>query len=486
MSDSSNIQQIAVSYAWKAEDGGIHAGKVEELCLRLRAAGVKVLRDVGGAKPGDDLGEFMRKVGTTEVVCVFLSDAYLRSPNCMYELLVAWQTCKDDPAKFRDKVRVWVAEDAKGIFSADGRNGYLEFWKKARDEEEAIVTKTATDGLSPEGLAKFKRVKEYCEQLDGILNTLADTLLVANIEDLQAWLEKEVPAINGPSEAQIAAVFQETVRAMDEALRDSPPVAAFLLTHAAGLVAQEGQRHRLAETARKPPINVTSPLEIIERELHTGINGFQAHDLDQLELLCGGIMVLGVNPRWIWEQRNLADPALRYPGFETTVNVGGMQADFLHVVTAAMSDGWVRLRRVFMEEPRTREEIRTVPPPPPVLGAVLEDDQEVELMAHFVNNLGDRKVDISKPEAVRLAFKQTRDNMSFESLKRHNPFHGTGSGFFEHAGRIRKFLTPQDFLIIAPSGGESEDELLPQSVWALRHLQAIHEQIKKRRSQLIA
>lgn len=485
MSDTSNIEKIAVSYAWKAEDGGSHAGMVEDLCLRLRAAGVKVLRDVSGVKPGDSLLEFMRAVGTTDIVCVFLSDAYLRSSNCMYELLVAWQTCKDDPGMFREKVRVWVAPDAKGIFTAKGRDVYTEHWKGIRDEEEALVKKNATDGLSPDGLAKFKRVKEYCEQLDGILNTLADTLMVGNIEDLYGWLEKEVPAINGPSETQITAVFQQTVKAIDEALGQSPTVAEFLTLHTSGLIVQDGGVIRVSDKGGKPPIDVVRALQAMERKLQNALQGFQSSDLDRLETICGGIMVLGVNPRWIWEQRNLEEPALRYPGFEATINVPGTNADFLHIVTSAMADGCVRLRRVFMEKPLTPQEKRDLPPPAQKLRGTDAEDQEIELMAHFVDNLRNVKIDQSNPQEVRLAFNQIRDDMSFESLARQNPYFGCGQGFFEHAAQIRKFLKPQDFLIISPSGDESENDLLPQSVWALRHLQDIYNHIKNRRSQLL-
>lgn len=485
MSDSSTIQQIAVSYAWKAEEGGVHAGMVEDLCHQLRAAGVKVLRDVDGAKPGDNLNDFMRSIGNSNVVCIFLSDAYLRSPNCMYELLVAWQTCKNEPGKFRQKVRVWVLDDAKGIYDSAGRDAYLGFWKKQRDTEEELVKQNAIDGLSPKGLAKYRRMKEFCEQLDGILNTLADTLLVEKWEALSDWLKKDVPAINGPTEAQISAVFQETLNAMDYALLESEAVAKFLSLHSAGLVVQEGQLYRMADKARRPPIDVVTPLDRLEKRLRTEIKRFQASDLDQLELLCGGIMVLGVDPRWIWEQRNLAEAALRYPGWRATVTVEGGDADFLHVVTAAMADGCARLRRIFMEKPRTKVENRALPPPPEVLPATDAEDEEIELMAHFVNNLASTKVDVAKPMEVTLAFAQIRANMRFESVRRHNPFHGSEFAFFEYAGRIRKFLNPQDFLIIGPSGDKSEDQLLPESVFALRYLQDIHEHIKARRNQLL-
>lgn len=206
--------------------------------------------------------------------------------------------------------------------------------------------------------------------------------------------------------------------------------------------------------------------------------------MDDLEVVAGGIMVLGVNPVWTWKQRNLASPALVYPGLSDRVPLDREEAaDFLHVVVAALADGHARLRRVFGEVPQTREELRAMAPPAQVVGSTDEEQKEIELMAHFVNNLTQQRADLSKPDQVRLQFKQVKDRMRFEAAKRRNPFYGTGEGFRAHATQIRKFLTPEDFWLLFPSGGETEDVLLPQSVWALMHLQGIHRAIKARRAQ---
>ena len=174
-----------------------------------------------------------------------------------------------------------------------------------------------------------------------------------------------------------------------------------------------------------------------------------------------------------------------YPGLKDTVPMdGALTADFLHIVVAALADGHARLRRIFGEVPQTKEEVRSLAPPALVLGSTNEDDRVIELMTHFVNALSHEKANPARPDLIRLQFKQIKDRMSFQSQRRHNPYHGTGDAYREHAATIRKFLKPGDFWLLFPSGNESEDALLPQSVWVLMHLQGIFTLIKKRRAQL--
>ena len=82
--------KVAVSYSWQEERSGRNAGAVDAFCARLRTADVEIIRDVSELSHGESILAFMRSIGASDFLCVFLSDGYLHSPNCMYELLVAW------------------------------------------------------------------------------------------------------------------------------------------------------------------------------------------------------------------------------------------------------------------------------------------------------------------------------------------------------------------------------------------------------------
>ena len=66
-------KRIAISYAWKAKGGRKFKNAVDRLCEELRNVDCGVIRDVDEVKFGADLQNFMRKIGRTRKICVFLS-----------------------------------------------------------------------------------------------------------------------------------------------------------------------------------------------------------------------------------------------------------------------------------------------------------------------------------------------------------------------------------------------------------------------------
>ena len=55
----------------------------------------------------------MQRLAAGDRVFVILSDKYLKSPYCMYELLEVWRNCKMDDEVFRERLRVFRLPDAK-------------------------------------------------------------------------------------------------------------------------------------------------------------------------------------------------------------------------------------------------------------------------------------------------------------------------------------------------------------------------------------
>jgi hypothetical protein len=155
---------VAISYAWKEEHGGEHSRKVEAICTRLRSHGIEVLWDREGLSLGGDIREFMQRIGTANFLCVFLSDAYLRSFNCMNELLIAWEASQHRPGEFKERVKVWIMPSAKGILDTNGRYVYVEFWQSECTKLEQLVNRHATRGMHGDDLNKFNRMKQFAEK----------------------------------------------------------------------------------------------------------------------------------------------------------------------------------------------------------------------------------------------------------------------------------------------------------------------------------
>jgi len=172
-----NERQACVSYAWKEElsHDPVRAGKVTEFCTTLKDAGLTIVRDNKDIGLGDRLSSFMRRIGHSDRIYVFLSDAYLRSPNCMYELLTIWQTCGDDPEMFRQRTRVFTMPDTD-VFSIPARLKYAAHWKQQRNEILQVINEHGVDVLGQTDLKNFKQIQDFAHHVNEMRAQIADIL----------------------------------------------------------------------------------------------------------------------------------------------------------------------------------------------------------------------------------------------------------------------------------------------------------------------
>ena len=75
---------VYVSYAWRAPDSPTMAELLQEVC---RQHGIELRRDSGQIRYGDSIRDYMQALGAGGAIVVLVSEAYLKSPNCMFELI---------------------------------------------------------------------------------------------------------------------------------------------------------------------------------------------------------------------------------------------------------------------------------------------------------------------------------------------------------------------------------------------------------------
>jgi predicted transcriptional regulator len=86
---------------------------VDDLCATLGQQGVHVRRDRDELRPGDLISEFMDRLASGDFVLAVISDKYLRSEYCMYELFRSYRNCADKPDRFLGKVVPLILPDAR-------------------------------------------------------------------------------------------------------------------------------------------------------------------------------------------------------------------------------------------------------------------------------------------------------------------------------------------------------------------------------------
>ncbi len=154
-------QTIFISYAW----GGEREEIVNQIDEALQKRGLKITRDKRDLGYKGSIKEFMERIGLGNCVIVVVSDKYLRSPNCMFELVEI-----ADNKQFHDRIFPIVLADAD-IYDPVKRIGYVKYWEEKRAElAEAIKT------LDPANLQGIRDDMDLYDRIRDKISGLASTL----------------------------------------------------------------------------------------------------------------------------------------------------------------------------------------------------------------------------------------------------------------------------------------------------------------------
>src|ERR1041385_7739077 len=115
---------VFISYAWGAEREEV----VNQIDRALQERGIKLVRDKRDLGYKGSIREFMERIGRGHCIVVVISDKYLRSPNCMFELVEI-----ADGKQFHDRIFPLVLNDAN-IYDPLKRIEYVKYWEVKRGE----------------------------------------------------------------------------------------------------------------------------------------------------------------------------------------------------------------------------------------------------------------------------------------------------------------------------------------------------------------
>lgn len=124
----------------------------------------------------------MARLTSADLVVAVISDKYLRSYYCMYEiyrLLQRFQGNRDELA--RHVVPIVLPEVQVGSLKA--RAPYVEHWEKQKKEHEALWRKLGPSlSLSAEDYEEIRLIREFSHHVAQILGFLNDVLMPKKLE----------------------------------------------------------------------------------------------------------------------------------------------------------------------------------------------------------------------------------------------------------------------------------------------------------------
>jgi internalin A len=185
MAAQSSSEQISlyISYAWTDESKSV----VNELCEAAEQRGIRIVRDETGIDLGESISQFMQRLGAGDRVCVVLSEKYLRSPNCMYELWEIWRNSKMRGEEFRRRIRVYRLKDAQ-MMTPSLRMSRANYWVREFKKLDARVSQHGAELLGESDHKRYRFMKELAHNIGDMLALIADTLLARDLEEFKRYV----------------------------------------------------------------------------------------------------------------------------------------------------------------------------------------------------------------------------------------------------------------------------------------------------------
>lgn len=161
--EKSNVTQtprIFLSYCWDDTD---RANNIDEY---LKKKGIAVTRDIRGVDTWQSLKEFMQTIRDNDFAVLLISDAYLKSANCMYEVL---EIMKEQ--KFR--IRIFPAIIDSAIYSTDKQIEYVQYWEnRVKTLKRNLASLEYTNGLALGH--ELKKAEDISRSMADFLITVSD------------------------------------------------------------------------------------------------------------------------------------------------------------------------------------------------------------------------------------------------------------------------------------------------------------------------
>ncbi len=155
--------EIFVSYA----EGGESEEMVNKLDKTLQENGILILRDKRDMGFKGLISEFMNRIGKGKGIVLVVSDKYLKSPYCMYELLEIHRNLE-----FKERIFPIVMGDAN-IFEPLPRLQYLKYWRDKKDELDMAIKEFGADAITVIG-EDYKIYKRVFDNFGEVVNILKD------------------------------------------------------------------------------------------------------------------------------------------------------------------------------------------------------------------------------------------------------------------------------------------------------------------------
>lgn len=171
--------KIFISYCW---DDTVFADLIDD---DFKAMGYTLTRDIRGLKFKDSIKNFMNSIGKHDFVISIISNNYLKSVNCMYEISEVMRLreykdkmllviLKDTDAEFLSSPLDAPEQFAANIYSFEEQVSYIAYWEDKYKQYEGIINGITNELNKIQPLQELKRIKNISDNVGEFLSDIRD------------------------------------------------------------------------------------------------------------------------------------------------------------------------------------------------------------------------------------------------------------------------------------------------------------------------
>lgn len=181
----SSSPEIFFSYAWgdEQEQGGSREKIVNELYDSLIKDKYQVVRDKYNLEYKGFISDFMSQIGRGKCIIVAISQKYVKSPYCMFELYEIARNSNFDKIQFREKV-IPLRVELIDFNDPATLEKHFAFWDNEYKKWDELVKKRA-EQLSVGQLQDYDRIKMIHQNFGRLTDWIKD-MNTLNLQTLSA------------------------------------------------------------------------------------------------------------------------------------------------------------------------------------------------------------------------------------------------------------------------------------------------------------
>lgn len=158
--ENKEITPLYISYSWSNSD------KIDNLCQELQKANISFNRDIIDCGYRDNIRHFEEEIGKGAKVLAFISEEYMKSINCMYELALVFMHGNVEK-------RLFPIVTKNNCRDAASSKELHDYWELVYQEKRRVLNELPS-GASLQAIKEFSYCDHIIRELPRIVNYLSD------------------------------------------------------------------------------------------------------------------------------------------------------------------------------------------------------------------------------------------------------------------------------------------------------------------------